>query len=82
MFMSRVVTPLRHLWGIMTTFRRGLVDEQTDNEYRDGSVRDDQFCFNCTNFIPADDASRCGTCRTVKGPINPGGWCTAWTEAR
>jgi hypothetical protein len=55
---------------------------RTDNEYVDRSTKSDQFCFHCTNFVPGPDPRSCGSCRTVKGPIDPGGWCKAWTEAR
>ena len=58
------------------------VETRTNNEYTDRSPHDDRYCFNCTNFIPPDKAAACGRCDTVKGPINPLGWCTAWTERR
>jgi hypothetical protein len=53
---------------------------RTDNEYRDRSERELEYCFNCSNFVPAPEPAICGSCRTVKGPINPGGWCESWTE--
>lgn len=66
------------------TDTRGLwpAEAQTriDNEYRDRSDQELQFCFNCANFEPPAAAGACGSCRTVKGPIHPGGWCKSWTE--
>lgn len=53
-----------------------------DNQYRQHSDKDDQFCLGCLNFIPAAVETACGTCKTVRGPINPAGWCTQWTKAR
>lgn len=58
------------------------VATRTDNEYSDRSTEKDEFCFNCTNFQAPDEPATCGACDTVKGPINPLGWCTAWTEKR
>lgn len=55
---------------------------RTDNEYVDESPHELRFCFNCTNFVPPPGGAGCGSCTTVKGPINPGGWCKAWTERR
>jgi hypothetical protein len=52
------------------------------NEYVPRSPHPDRFCFHCTNFRPADDPRACGGCDTVKGPIDPGGWCKSWTESR
>jgi hypothetical protein len=53
-----------------------------DNQYRDRSTEPREFCFRCENFQPPVAPGRCATCRTVKGPIHPLGWCTAWTERR
>jgi hypothetical protein len=58
------------------------VATRTDNEYTDDSSKKDQYCFNCTNFKPPSKPRTCGACDTVKGPINPLGWCKAWTEKR
>jgi len=55
-----------------------------DNKYRDRSGRgpEMEYCFRCDNFQPPADRAACGSCRTVKGPIHPLGWCTAWTLRR
>ncbi|MDX1389596.1 MAG: high-potential iron-sulfur protein [Acidobacteriota bacterium] len=58
------------------------IETRTDNEYVDRSIHEDQFCFNCTNFIKPSQPGSCGTCKNVKGSINPLGWCKTWTEAR
>lgn len=62
----------------------GKADASTrvSNEYRQHSSREDQFCLNCLNFVPAAAESDCATCKTVKGPINPDGWCKQWTQQR
>jgi hypothetical protein len=56
------------------------VRTRTDNEYRERSDRPLEFCFNCKNFAVPPRGSGCGSCATVKGPINPGGGCKSWTE--
>jgi len=53
-----------------------------ENEYRQHTGKDYQFCLNCLNFVPATAPSACGTCKTVRGPINPDGWCKQWTKTR
>jgi hypothetical protein len=50
-----------------------------DNEYVDVSGEVDEHCFLCDNFLEPAVAGACGTCRTVKGPIHPLGWCLSWT---
>ena len=55
---------------------------RTENEYRQHSDRADQFCSSCLNFVPASIETACGTCKTVRGPINPDGWCKQWTKSR
>jgi High potential iron-sulfur protein len=32
-------------------------------------------CTLCAQFVPAPSANACGSCKVVKGPINPEGWC-------
>lgn len=41
---------------------------------------DEKNCNNCY-FFTAADTDICGKCNTVKGPINPYGYCAAWTGA-
>ncbi len=53
-----------------------------DNQYRQHSDKDEQFCLNCLNYVPPPQEAACGTCKTVRGPINPDGWCKQWTKAR
>lgn len=53
-----------------------------ENEYRHHSDKDDQFCLGCLNFVPAAVETACATCKTVRGPINPDGWCKQWTKTR
>ena len=55
---------------------------RTTNAYVEHSAKADQFCQICLNFQPPAAAGACGSCTTVKGPINPGGWCTSWTAKR
>jgi hypothetical protein len=72
--------------GLTCTDTGGLqeaeVRTRTTNEYVERSATEGQFCFNCDNYQRPQAAGRCATCRTVRGPINPGGWCTAWTRSR
>lgn len=53
-----------------------------ENQYRQHTDKDDQFCLGCLNFVPAAVETSCATCKTVRGPINPDGWFKQWTKAR
>jgi hypothetical protein len=55
---------------------------RTDNDYRQHGDKPDQFCLSCLNFVPPPTEETCGTCKTVRGPINPDGWCKQWTKSR
>ena len=35
-------------------------------------------CTNCQQFVPAPAANACGTCKILKGPINPKGYCKSY----
>ncbi len=55
------------------------IETRTQNHYTDHSPHEDKFCFDCANFRPPEQAGACGACDTVKGPINPLGYCNAWS---
>lgn len=62
--------------------QRAEAATREDNAYRQHSEKDDEFCLGCLDDVPPADETQCGTCKTVRGPINPDGWCKQWTKAR
>jgi hypothetical protein len=50
---------------------------RTSLAYVDKSVEPGKTCSNCQQFIPAAPDA-CGTCKVVKGPINPKGNCKSF----
>ncbi len=50
------------------------------NKYVDRSPEPREFCFRCTNYVAPVETNGCATCKTVKGPVHPLGWCESWTE--
>jgi hypothetical protein len=36
-------------------------------------------CGACQQFVPSPSDGSCGSCRVVKGPIHPNGYCKAFT---
>jgi hypothetical protein len=50
---------------------------RTSLAYVDSSVEPGKMCSNCQQFIPAAPDA-CGTCKVVKGPINPKGNCKSF----
>lgn len=45
--------------------------------YVDHSSDPHRTCTNCQQFVPAAPGA-CGTCKVVKGPINPAGNCKSF----
>ena len=45
--------------------------------YVDGSIEAGKSCSGCQQFIPAAPDA-CGTCKILKGPINPKGYCKSF----
>jgi High potential iron-sulfur protein len=45
--------------------------------YVDNSVEAGKSCSGCQQFIPAAPDA-CGTCKILKGPINPKGYCKSF----
>jgi hypothetical protein len=50
---------------------------RTSLKYEDKSTQAGKSCSGCQQFEPAGEG-QCGKCKVVKGPINPGGYCTAF----
>jgi hypothetical protein len=46
--------------------------------YADSSTDPTKLCIKCQQFLPAPAAGSCGTCKVIKGPINPGGSCKSY----
>ena len=46
--------------------------------YVDRATEVNKICLACQQFIPAPAAGSCGTCKVVKGPINPAGTCKSF----
>jgi hypothetical protein len=43
--------------------------------YVDRATEPGKSCAQCQQFVPAPSADVCGTCKVLKGPINPNGSC-------
>jgi hypothetical protein len=54
------------------------VQVRTALAYVDMSTEAGKTCSNCQQFIPPAAAGSCGTCKVVKGPINPIGNCKSY----
>jgi hypothetical protein len=46
--------------------------------YSDSSPEAGKACNNCQQFVAAPAANQCGTCKVMKGPVHPKGYCKAW----
>jgi hypothetical protein len=53
------------------------VQVRTSLAYVDASTEPGKACSNCQQFIAAAP-NACGTCKVVKGPINPKGYCKSF----
>jgi hypothetical protein len=51
---------------------------RTSLAYVDNSAELGKTCSNCQQFVPTVATKACGTCKVVKGPINPNGNCKAY----
>jgi hypothetical protein len=45
--------------------------------YVDNSTEPGKLCTGCQQFLPGPPDA-CGTCKVVKGPINPKGYCKSF----
>ena len=49
-------------------------------QYTDHSPQPDKKCRGCLHYVAAAMETQCGTCKVVKGPIHPEGYCTSWAK--
>ena len=51
--------------------------------YVDTSPDSGKECRNCTQYVAAagNERGACGSCRLMKGPIHPRGYCRVYTAA-
>jgi hypothetical protein len=54
------------------------VQIRTTLAYVDISTEPGKSCTNCQQFVVAPAARSCGTCKVLKGPINPSGYCKSF----
>lgn len=50
---------------------------RTTLAYVDRSIDPLKTCLGCQHFVPAAPDT-CGSCKVVKGPINPAGYCKSF----
>jgi len=67
---------------IVTTPRPAFANaaSKSDVHYQN-HPHDGKKCWKCVEFLPSSQAPNAeGTCRIVAGPIDPNGWCMAFTS--
>jgi hypothetical protein len=60
-----------------TGLAAGDLQVRTSLGYEDTSTQPGKQCSGCVQFIPGPQGA-CGTCKVIKGPINPGGYCKSF----
>jgi FtsP/CotA-like multicopper oxidase with cupredoxin domain len=51
---------------------------RTSLAYVDASTEPGKTCANCQQFVAPAAAGTCGSCKVLKGPINPSGYCKSY----
>jgi hypothetical protein len=51
---------------------------RTTLAYVDVSTEPGKSCSNCQQFVAPPAPGTCGTCKVLKGPINPTGYCKSF----
>jgi hypothetical protein len=47
-------------------------------KYADVSVDPAKLCIKCQQWVEPPTSGACGTCKLLKGPVNPNGSCNAF----
>jgi hypothetical protein len=48
--------------------------------YVDTSTEAGKLCNTCQQYVAAPDPKSCGSCKVMKGPVHPKGYCKAWAQ--
>jgi hypothetical protein len=51
---------------------------RTSLAYVDVSTEPGKMCSNCQQFVAPAAAGTCGSCKVLKGPISPNGYCKSF----
>lgn len=51
---------------------------RTALQYTDKSPDSARVCTLCTYFQPASDPAQCASCKLIKGPVHPKGFCSGF----
>jgi hypothetical protein len=54
------------------------VQIRTTLAYVEASVEPGKACNQCQQFVAPAAAGSCGTCKVLKGPVNPTGYCKSF----
>ena len=46
--------------------------------YADSSPQPGKACSGCQQFVAPPDEGTCGSCKLLKGPVHPNGYCRAF----
>jgi hypothetical protein len=53
---------------------------RTKLAYMDTSADPNKKCLDCAQWVPPTQASGCGSCKLLKGPVHPDGTCNVFTK--
>ena len=53
------------------------VSARTTLAYVDKTPEAAKMCSNCAQFVPGAP-DQCGSCKVLKGPVAPAGYCKVW----
>jgi hypothetical protein len=54
------------------------VQIRTTLAYTDYSTEPGKTCTGCQQFVAPPTPNTCGTCKVLKGPVNPAGYCKSF----
>jgi hypothetical protein len=56
----------------------GDIQIRTSLQYVDSSTQPGKMCTGCQQFVAPAAAGTCGTCKVLKGPVHPNGYCKSF----
>ena len=64
--------------ALTSTPARASKASKSDFHYQD-QPRDGKKCADCAAYLANPSANAPGACKIVDGPVNPNGWCMAYS---
>jgi hypothetical protein len=64
----------------LTGLAPGDIEARKNLDYKELAEKPELACRNCAQYVPPS-GSNCASCRVMRGPVHPEGWCKVFAPS-